>query len=153
MRLTTRACVARAGIIIQSGDEMGEDPDSIFRVFFPPALLLHVAKTTKIVPITDDMHDSSNTDDFRAAVIGAATNFECRDGRLWADVTFWGTPAQVEAIKTGTRHQFSIAFQGDYAPAGESARYDFTATDMRLDHIALCENGRQGDACALPEAA
>jgi hypothetical protein len=148
VRITTRCCIAKAGLVVQLGNEIGE-PAGAYTVMIPAHVLDAAARDTAAIPITDDDHRKTNDPEFNhASVIGCAANLALEGTRLMADVVFWGDLDLMREIRTGPRRQLSIAFRGEYECKGDV----FICTDMKLDHVALVDEGRSGDACALPPA-
>ena len=60
-------------------------------------------------------------------------------------------PAAIEAFRSGRMRQLSPSYEFTPVPAPRGADYDFSATDIRVDHVAQVERGRNGPTIRLFE--
>ncbi len=156
--LVAEAFVARTGIQLYRGSEVGLDGLDVVRVWRPEAEVKDAAsvRTYTHAPITLGhpavMVDAQNWRDYAKGEV--STEAEWKDGKLRLPLIVKDAAA-IAAIETGTRelsagYTCSLDFTDGVTPDGEA--YDAVQRNMRINHLAIVPRGRAGSECRIGDA-
>ncbi len=157
--LVAEAFVARAGIQIYRGSEVGLVDRAVVRVWRPESEVKSPAsvRTYSHAPITlghpSVMVDKDNWQDFAKGEV--STEAEWKDGKLRLPLIVKDAAA-IAAIESGTRelsagYTCSLDFADGVTPEGEA--YDAIQRDIRINHLAIVQRGRAGQECRIGDGA
>lgn len=151
--------VARTGIQVYSGSEVGVPTMDTVRVYRPPNEVFDrdSMRTFAHRPITDDHPpgavDSSNWKDF---AVGNSGGEIARDGEFMRVPMVLMDKAVIEKIKDG-KSELSVGYstelkwENGVTPAGET--YDAIQTSIRVNHIAVVDAARGGPKLRIGDTA
>lgn len=156
--LIAEAFVARAGIQLYRGAEVGLVDRDVVRVWRPEAEVTAAdsVRTYTHAPITmghpEVMVDSSNWKDLAKGEV--STEAEWKDGKLRLPLIVKDADA-IAAIEAGTRelsagYTCDLDFTAGTTPAGEA--YDAVQRAIRINHLAIVPRGRAGSECRIGDA-
>lgn len=147
--------ILRAGILEYYGSELidGSDgdeidgvkiiPDKVYRVYIPPEELERAADSFKLLPITNDHewlgNGGADARDFQEGSTGESVTV--KDDMIFVPLKFTG-----DEIITSLNHgkeELSASYTNTLSKS-DNADYDFVATDIKGNHVALVEKGRCG---------
>jgi hypothetical protein len=155
--MTAMPRVARTGIQLYAGWEMGVPDQAVVRVYRPEQEVFHVdsLQTFGHRPITlrhpPEMVDAKNWREYAVGMIGGDV---ARDGDFIRIPMTIMDHAAIEAIKDGT-DQLSVGYAAGLkwepgtTPSGEM--YDAMQTEIRVNHVALVETARGGSKLKLSD--
>lgn len=157
--LVAEAFVARAGVQLYRGAEVGLLDRDIVRVWRPESEVADVTsvRTYTHAPITlghpDVMVDSANWKDLAKGEV--STEAEWRDGKLRLPLIVKDADA-IAAIEGGTRelsagYTCNLEFADGETPEGEA--YDAIQRNIRVNHLAIVPRGRAGSECRIGDGA
>lgn len=156
--LVAEAFVARAGIQLYRGIEIGLADRDIVRVWRPEAEVTAAdsVRTYTHAPITlghpDVMVDANNWKDLAKGEV--STEAEWKDGKLRLPLIVKDADA-IAAIEGGTRelsagYTCALDFTDGVTPEGEA--YDAVQRSIRINHLAIVPRGRAGSECRIGDA-
>lgn len=156
--LVAEAFVARAGIQLYRGSEVGLVDRDVVRVWRPESEVTAVdsVRTYTHAPITlghpDVMVDAQNWKDLAKGEV--STEAEWRDGKLRLPLIVKDADA-IAAIEGGTRelsagYTCALDFADGVTPDGEA--YDAIQKNIRVNHLAIVPRGRAGSECRIGDA-
>lgn len=156
--LVAEAFVARAGIQLYRGAEVGLVDRDVVRVWRPEAEVTDAAsvRTYTHAPVTlghpDVMVDSTNWKDLAKGEV--STEAEWKDGKLRLPLIVKDAEA-IAAIEGGTRelsagYTCTLEFSDGVTPDGEA--YDAIQRNIRINHLAIVPRGRAGSECRIGDA-
>lgn len=156
--LVAEAFVARAGIQLYRGAEVGLIDRDVVRVWRPEAEVTAAdsVRTYTHAPITlghpDVMVDSANWKDLAKGEV--STEAEWKDGKLRLPLIVKDADA-IRAIEDGTRelsagYTCALDFTDGVTPEGEA--YDAVQRSIRINHLAIVPRGRAGSECRIGDA-
>jgi hypothetical protein len=143
--------IARTGIQIYSGHEVGRDDLQMVRVYRPADQVFDKAAMASLAwrPVTLEHPDDAVTaKNWKQHAVGQVTGEVARDGEFIRVPLALMDAATIDAVKSG-RSQLSVGYGaklvwGDgVTPAGEP--YDAMQTDIRANHVAIVATARGGD--------
>lgn len=146
------AKVARTGIQLYTGDEMGKPDMQVVRVYRPESSVFDKASLHSFAyrPMTNDHPDHMVTSDtWRQDAIGQVGGEVMRDGDHIRVPLIMMDAAAIAEYKAGKR-ELSVGYDADIdwesgtTPDGE--QYDAIQKNIRANHIALVDKGRAGSA-------
>ena len=136
-------------------EQLGLDPNKIYRLFRDPVELERGAETFARLPILRE-HIPVTVDSPRPdLVIGSiGSDIVFKKPYLDADLCFWDIGA-ITAIDTGDIQELSCAYR--YVPVMEPGEYegehyDGVMTQIRGNHLALVEAGRAGSDVVVADS-
>lgn len=156
--LVAEAFVARAGIQLYRGAEMGLADRDVVRMWRPESEVTapDSVRTYTHAPITlghpSVMVDAGNWKDFAMGEV--STEAEWRDGKLRLPLIVKDADA-IAAIEGGTRelsagYTCAVDFTPGTTPEGEA--YDAIQRNIRINHLAIVPRGRAGSECRIGDA-
>jgi uncharacterized protein len=157
--LAADARIARTGIQIYSGREVGKPEMASVRVYrspdevFAPAAMASIAHK----PITLD-HPAENVDASRwkGTAVGWTGESVARDGSTIRVPMMVADASAIASVESGAR-QLSAGYTCDLqwgagvTPEGEA--YDAKQVGIRVNHVAIVPAGRAGSECRIGDAA
>lgn len=133
-------------------DQLGLDPDTVYRLFRDPVELERGAETFQRLPILSQhvpvtVDSMSADEDQKKLVVGAiGSNVKFNKPYLDADLCVWDSAA-IAGIETDQVRELSCAYRyvpvmtpGEY----EGEAYDGIMTEIKGNHLALVPVGRAG---------
>lgn len=144
--LVTTAKVARTGIQEYLGSELGSDKE-IVRVMRPESEVFHKDSLASFVgkPMTNDHPSESVTaETWKRDAIGAIGEEVMRDGDYIRVPLIMMDAAAIADYKAG-KTELSMGYDADIEFV-DHADYDAIQKNIRINHIALVDKGRAGDA-------
>jgi hypothetical protein len=149
--LVARPRVARTGIQLYRGSEVGKPQMDIVRVYRPDSEVFDKAslQTYAFKPLTNDHPPEKVTADNHGKYgVGVAANDITRDGIYVRVGTVWQDGPTIKGIQDG-KVELSVGYSTDLkwesgvTPQGEA--YDAIQTKIRINHIANVKAARGGD--------
>lgn len=147
--------ILRSGVLEYYGSELIDgsdaheidgvqiDPDKVYKVYISDAELEKGADSFKLLPITNDHEwlgrDGANAHDYQEGSTGETVTI--RDGMIYLPLKFTGDDI-IAALNDG-KHELSASYTHGLTKSDNDA-YDFIATGIKGNHIALVEKGRCG---------
>lgn len=150
--LVANARVARTGIQLYTGAELGIKDKDVIRVYRPEAEVFSKDSLASFVgkPMTDD-HPQSFVDakSWKDEAIGSIGEGVLRDGEHIKVPLIMMDAAAIEKYNSGKRelsmgYDADLEFTAGVTDSGEA--YDAIQKNIRINHIALVEKGRAGSA-------
>lgn len=143
--------VARTGIQLYRGDEVGKPDMKVVRVYRPSAEVFNKDSLASYThrPLTNDhpadMVDATNWKDLAVGMTGDEV---VRDGEFVRIPLVFMDAAAIKDIRGGKAqlslgYTTDLAFQAGKTPGGED--YDAIQTSIRANHLALVRQARGGD--------
>ena len=145
--------ILKSGILDYYGEELEKDvvdgvkiqPDKIYKVYIHKDELKKSLNSFKLKPIVEDHEwlgkDGSNAKGKQEGTTGENAYI---DGEyLMIDLQFNNLDT-IEKIQNNEKRELSASYQNNLIKAPAGADYDFVATDIQPNHIALVERGRCG---------
>ena len=157
--LVAEAFVAREGVQVYAGSEVGRPESATVRVWRPrdEVMAPESVRTYSHAPVTLG-HPSGfvTSDNVRDLARGeVSTEAEWRDGRLRLPLIVKDAAA-IAAIEGGMRelsagYSCALSFEDGITPAGEP--YDAVQRSIRINHVAIVPQGRAGAECRIGDDA
>jgi 8-oxo-dGTP pyrophosphatase MutT (NUDIX family) len=151
------ACISPYhGSEIPDWEELGLDPDKIYRLFRPPEELEKATPTIngiqlmrQHIPVDADDHQPWDV----AGAVGTTARWE--DPYIKNGLTIW-VAEDIDGIKTKKKYELSPGYfyRAVMEPGifkGEA--YDGKMVDIVFNHLALVEEGRQGPSVSIGDSA
>lgn len=157
--LVAEAFVAREGIQVYSGREVGRPERDAVRVWRPrdEVMAPESVRTYSHAPVTLGHPDAGVTADTWAALAKGevSTEAEWRDGKLRLPLIVKDAAA-IAAIEGGTRelsagYVCALDWTAGTTPDGEA--YDAVQRGIRINHVAIVPRGRAGAECRIGDTA
>lgn len=148
--------ILKAGILEYMGKELladgsdevdgvRVDPDKIYKVYLSEEELEKGKDTFCGLPLLDDHKwmgvDGDDPKGNQQGSIGSQTKIE--GGALYAPLSFTGYEA-IDDLEEHRKEELSSSYTNRLTAAKPGADYDFVATDIKGNHVALVERGRCG---------
>lgn len=143
----------RAGILEYYGEEFeldkidGEiiDKDKVYKVYVPIEEIKKAVEGFKNKPITleHEWLGNEGTDSKGYQVGNTGEQIFIQDNMIFSNLEITSQEA-IEEIENGNKAELSASYEQSFKKAPNDAEYDFIATDIRPNHIALVEKGRCG---------
>ncbi|WP_406858502.1 DUF2213 domain-containing protein [Alsobacter sp. KACC 23698] len=157
--LVADARIARTGIQIYLGAEMGRTDLAQVRVYRPEGEVFHADSLASFAhrPVTNDhpaeMVTAAN---WKKHAIGMMGGEVARDGTFIRVPLTLMDSAAIEAVKAGKRelsagYQCDIDWTAGQTPQGEA--YDAVQKNIRANHLAIVDAGRAGPLCRIGDKA
>lgn len=156
--------ICRAAVNPYKGDEipdwdkLGLDPDRIYQMLRPPEEIAKGAATSNNIQLMSDHVPVTADDPQRETVAGSLGTDAVWDegtGLLLNSLVVWDAE-DIKAIDDDTKRELSpsYSYDPDMTPGkwGDQA-YDGRMTNIRFNHVALVEQGRQGPVISVADAA
>lgn len=147
--------ILRSGVLEYYGSELIDgsesheidgveiDPDKVYKVYISDEELAKGADSFKLLPITNDHEwlgrDGANAHDYQEGSTGETVTI--RDGMIYLPLKFTGDDI-IASLNDG-KHELSASYTHGLTKSDDNA-YDFIATGIKGNHIALVEKGRCG---------
>lgn len=148
--------ILKAGVLEYYGSELADggdgtiggrrlDPDKIYKVYISEDELKKGADSFKLLPITNDHkwlgRDGSDARDYQEGTSGDTVTVD--HGMIYVPLKFTGDEI-VADLKSGDKEELSASYTNELTWADGNPDYDFVASDIKGNHIALVEKGRCG---------
>jgi hypothetical protein len=148
--------ILKAGILQYYGSELADggdgeiggrrlDPDKIYKVYISEDELKKGADSFKMLPITNDHkwlgRDGADARDYQEGMSGDSVTVD--HGMIYVPLKFTGDEI-VADLKSGDKEELSASYTNELTWADGNPDYDFVASDIKGNHIALVEKGRCG---------
>jgi hypothetical protein len=152
----TKACVSPYyGREIPKGEELGLEPNRVYKLLRDPEEIRKGAATShnipllsKHVPHSADDHDGNIT----VGTVGSDSEYE--HPILYNSLAVWSREG-IDHVEQGTQKELSSAYSydADMTPGTyEGEPYDGVMRNMVFNHVCLVKKGRVGSDVALDEA-
>ncbi|MDH7794109.1 MULTISPECIES: DUF2213 domain-containing protein [unclassified Beijerinckia] len=149
------AKIARAGVQIYAGHEVGQPNRERVRVWRPEAEVFSAAAMTSFAhrPVTDDHPDEPvSALNWKRHAVGMTGDQVARDGGFIRVPMILMDRAAISAVRGGKRelscgYSCDLRFETGTTPEGEP--YDAVQRNIRGNHLAIVAMGRAGAACRL----
>ena len=148
--------ILKAGILEYYGSELidgGEDdtikgrkidPKKIYRVYIPREELVKGADSFKLLPITNNHQwlgrEGAAAREYQEGTSGDTVTV--KGDMLYVPLKFTGDEI-IEDLESGDKEELSASYTNELSWA-DNPDYDFVASDIKGNHIALVEKGRCG---------
>lgn len=148
--------ILKAGILEYYGSELidgGEDdtikgrkidPKRIYKVYIPREELVKSADSFKLLPITNDHQwlgrEGADAREYQEGTSGDTVTV--KGDMLYVPLKFTGDEI-IEDLESGDKEELSASYTNELSWA-DNPDYDFVASDIKGNHIALVEKGRCG---------
>lgn len=144
--------ILKSGILEYYGEELGDEvdgekiqPDKLYKVYIPIEEIEKAKDTFKLKPIQEEHEwlglDGENAKGLQEGTTGE--NVYIEDGYLMIDLQFNNLDT-IKKIKNDDKKELSASYENKLTKAPPGAGYDFIATDILANHVALVEKGRCG---------
>lgn len=145
--------ILKSGILEYYGEEFGKndidgvkiDKEKIYKVYISDDELRKSLNAFKLKPIVEDHEwlgiDGKNAKGLQEGTTGEKAYIE--DGYLMIDLQFNNLDT-IQKILDNEKRELSASYENNLIKAPAGADYDFIATDIKPNHIALVERGRCG---------
>lgn len=150
--------IARSGIQVYKGREVGVDNMDEVRVYRPEAEVFDKRAMASLAhrPVTLDHPDESvDPRNWRKLAVGHSTGDVARDGEFIRVPLTLMDQSAIDAARSGTS-QLSVGYAAKLVwGAGQTADgqfYDATQTEIRANHIALVRAARGGDKLRMGDS-
>jgi hypothetical protein len=144
------------GAEIPGWQDLGLDPDRIYRLLRDPEELRRAAPTFNGLPITSQHVPLSARDHRQGVVVGATgTDAEFAYPFLRVSLVVWAQEA-IDEIESGAKKELSAGYHytPDMTPGVDyGMRFDGVMRDIVGNHVALVEMGRAGPDVVVGDAA
>lgn len=157
--LAAEARIARTGIQIYSGAEVGKPDRATVRVYRSPEQVFSADAMASAAhkPITID-HPAGGVDPstWRKEAVGWTSGEVVRDGGFLRIPMMLADLAAINAVQNGTRelscgYSCSLQWTPGTTPQGEA--FDAQQIGIRLNHVAIVPAGRAGSECRIGDSA
>ncbi len=126
-----------------------DDPRVAIRAWRSPAAIREAAKSFVGKPIVKG-HPPRERPIDPSCVAGVVCDAKWRNGRVEADLIIW-SPEAIEGIRDGSAADLSAGYRLDVVPSPLPELADIAQVNLRADHVALVDKGRNGSACSLKQ--
>lgn len=157
--LVADAKIARTGIQLYAGHEVGRPELDVVRVYRPPDEVFSRDAMASFAhkPITlDHPPEAVNADNWKKYAVGATADEVMRDGECLRVPLMVSDGAAVDAVNGGKKelsggYDAELVWSQGVSPQGE--QYDARQTNIRANHVAIVRHGRAGSQCAIGDEA
>ena len=148
--------ILKAGVLEYYGSELIDgsdddtikgrkiDPKKIYRVYIPREELIKGADSFKLLPITNDHQwlgrEGADAREYQEGTSGDSVTV--KGDMLYVPLKFTGDEI-IEDLESGDKEELSASYTNELSWA-DNPDYDFVASDIKGNHIALVEKGRCG---------
>lgn len=147
--------VLKAGVLEYYGQELIDggspevdgvevNPEKIYKVFISEDELRKAAPTFALLPITNDHQwlgtEGEDARDFQEGTTGE--NAIVKNGAIYVSLKFTGDQI-TDDLNNHRKEELSASYTNKLSKSNDP-EYDFVATDIKGNHIALVEKGRCG---------
>lgn len=148
--------ILKAGVLEYYGSELIDggdddtikgrkiDPKKIYRVYIPREELIKSADSFKLLPITNDHQwlgrEGADAREYQEGTSGDSVTV--KGDMLYVPLKFTGDEI-IEDLESGDKEELSASYTNELSWA-DNPDYDFVASDIKGNHIALVEKGRCG---------
>jgi uncharacterized protein len=143
--------IARTGIQLYGGDEVGRPEREVVRVFRPEASVFanDAVHSYTHLPVTlDHPPEMVNTSNWRKYAVGDTGDEVLREGGTVRVPMMLRDAAAIKAFKEG-QNQLSVGYECDLAWApgftDDGEEYDAVQANIRANHLAVVTNARGGE--------
>lgn len=153
--LVAEARVARVGVQLYAGFEVGKTDMEVVRVYRPEGEVFHKDALASFAhrPITND-HPSTmvTAENWRDVARGHIGDEVVRDGSFVKVPLILMDKGAIDALQAGKRelsagYDCELKWEAGTTPDGQA--YDAQQTNIRINHVALVDRGRAGSACRI----
>ncbi|MDR0675814.1 MAG: DUF2213 domain-containing protein [Elusimicrobiota bacterium] len=120
------------------------EKDKVYKVFISAKELEKGKETFKLIPIVDDHkwlgEDGANARDYQEGTTGERV--EVKDGYLYIDLKFTNLET-IEKIENNEKTELSASYTNELERS-KNKDYDFVASNLKANHLALVDMGRCG---------
>jgi hypothetical protein len=156
--LVADARVARTGIQLYAGWEVGKPDKAVVRVYRPDAEVFSRDAMASFAhrPVTNDHPDQPVTaDNWKEVAVGHTADEVARDGAMLRVPLMIADAAAIKDIEAGKRelsagYSCDLAFEDGVTPEGET--YDAIQKNIRANHVAIVQRGRAGSQARIGDA-
>ena len=156
--LVAEAKVARTGIQLYAGREVGRPELSVVRVYRPAEEVFHRDSVSSFshAPVTVDHPAEMVTDaNWKDLAVGETSGEVLRDGERLRIPLIVKDSSAISKIESGKRelsagYTCDLAFEAGETPNGEA--YDAVQRNIRANHVAIVAKGRAGAECRIGDA-
>lgn len=156
--LVADARVARTGIQLYAGYEVGKPEMSVVRVYRPDTEVFSRDTLASFAhrPVTNDHPEEPVTaDNWREHAVGQTADEIARDGQFIRVPLMVADAATIKAIEEGKRelsagYTCDLAWESGVSPSGEA--YDAIQKNIRANHVAIVQRGRAGSEVRIGDA-
>lgn len=157
--LVADARVARTGIQVYAGHEVGKPDMPMVKVFRPEAEVFSKDTLSSFAhrPITVDHPDEMVTaDNWKEYAVGQTADEIARDGQFIRIPLMVADAKAIKAVEDGKRelsagYLCDLKWEAGHTLAGES--YDAIQTNIRANHVAIVRSGRAGSEVRIGDDA
>lgn len=156
--LVANARVARTGIQLYAGREVGMEDRAVVRVYRAPEEVFHRDSLASFshVPITNDHPAEAVTSvNWKDLAVGETSDEVLRDGERLRVPLILKDAAAIALVEGGKR-ELSVGYTCDLAfEAGRTAdgqEYDAVQKNIRANHVAIVARGRAGSEVRIGDA-
>lgn len=147
--------VLKAGVLEYYGQELIDggssevdvveiEPDKIYKVLIPVEELEKAAQTFTLLPMTNDHQwlgvEGEDARDYQEGTSGENANV--KNDAIYVPLKFTGDEI-IDDLKNHRKEELSASYTNKLSKS-DNPEYDFIATDIKGNHIALVEKGRCG---------
>ncbi len=135
------------GIEIPNGEELGLNPDRIYKLLRDPEELTKAALSFNNLPLLNDHVPVSADDPQQDLVVGSTGTDAIFDAPYLKNSLVIWTKDAIAGIESGEQQEISCAYHyvADMTPGTyEGERYDGVMRNIRGNHVALVATGRAG---------
>lgn len=157
--LTVDARVARTGIQLYRGSEVGKPERDVVRVLRPEASVFSPDAMASFAhrPVTNDHPTTAVTsDNWKQLAVGQTDGEIKRDGdylRVPLMVADGAAIAQVEGGKRELSAGYTCDLDWTSGTTADGLTYDAVQTNIRANHVAIVARGRAGKECRIGDGA
>lgn len=156
--LVADARVARTGIQLYAGYEVGKPEMPVVRVYRPDTEVFSRDTLASFAhrPVTNDHPEEPVTaDNWREHAVGQTADEIARDGQFIRVPLMVADAATIKAIEEGKRelsagYTCDLAWESGVSPSGEA--YDAIQKNIRANHVAIVQRGRAGSEVRIGDA-
>lgn len=156
--LVADARVARTGIQLYAGYEVGKPEMPVVRVYRPESEVFSRDTLVSFAhrPVTNDHPEEPVTaDNWREHAVGQTADEIARDGQFIRVPLMVADAATIKAIEDGKRelsagYTCDLAWESGVSPSGEA--YDAIQKNIRANHVAIVQRGRAGAEVRIGDA-
>lgn len=157
--LVADARVARTGIQLYAGYEVGKPEMSVVRVYRPDSEVFSRDTLASFAhrPVTNDHPDEAVTaDNWKEHAVGQTADEIARDGSFIRVPLMVSDGATIKLIEDGKRelsagYTCDLAFEAGKTADGET--YDAVQKNIRANHVAIVQRGRAGSEVRIGDEA
>ena len=147
--------VLKAGVLEYYGQELIDggspevdgikiDPEKVYKVYVPEEELEKSVETFNLLPITNGHQwlgiEGADAKEYQEGSTGESA--VVKNGAIYVPLKFTGDEI-IKDLKSGTKEELSASYVNKLSKS-DNSDYDFIATDIKGNHIALVEKGRCG---------